>query len=265
MATSQFARELRLMGLTDGSGNLIASTSGSLNVYITGGSALGPVGTADKSTFTYGTSLEQTVGGVYQDTAPTLTAGQAGAVRLTQYRGQHTNLRTAGGVELLGAQLSAASLPVVLASDQVAIPVTGTFWQATQPISGTVTVNPLTNSSIVKAQLQDNSGTAVVLVNSALPTQETRAATSTLSNVASSATNVTLLALNANRLGAMIFNDSTQVLYLKFGATSSVTSYTVQLAANGYYELPTAHLYTGIIDGLWASANGNARVTELTA
>lgn len=34
---------------------------------------------------------------------------------------------------------------------------------STQPISGTVTVNPLTNSSVVKAQLQDNAGTAIVL------------------------------------------------------------------------------------------------------
>lgn len=33
----------------------------------------------------------------------------------------------------------------------------------TQPVSGTITVNPLTNSSVVKAQLQDNAGTAVVL------------------------------------------------------------------------------------------------------
>ena len=33
----------------------------------------------------------------------------------------------------------------------------------TQPVSGTVTVNPLTNSSIVKAQLQDNAGTAIIL------------------------------------------------------------------------------------------------------
>lgn len=32
-----------------------------------------------------------------------------------------------------------------------------------QPVSGTVTINPLTNSSIVKAQLQDNAGTAITL------------------------------------------------------------------------------------------------------
>lgn len=92
----------------------------------------------------------------------------------------------------------------------------------------------------------------------------TIANTATLSNVASSATNVTLLAANTARLGAIFFNDSTAVLYLKFGATASTSSYTVQLATNTSYTLP-APTYTGRIDGLWASANGNLRVTEITA
>lgn len=91
-----------------------------------------------------------------------------------------------------------------------------------------------------------------------------RSSTATLSNVASSASNVTLLAANPKRIGATLFNDSTQVVYVKFGATASNTSYTVQIASNGYYEVP-APVYTGIIDGIWASANGNARVTELTS
>lgn len=117
MSTSQFVRELRLMGLTDGAGNLISSTAGALNVYITGGSSI-TVGTPDKSTFTYGSSNELAIGGVYQDTAPTLTAGTTGAVRLTQYRAFHTNLRDASGNQLLGSALSAASIPVVIASDQ---------------------------------------------------------------------------------------------------------------------------------------------------
>lgn len=88
--------------------------------------------------------------------------------------------------------------------------------------------------------------------------------TATLANVASSATNVTLLAANTARLGATIFNDSTQVLYVKFGATASATSYTVQIAAGGYYEVPQP-VFTGKLDGIWASANGNARVTETSA
>jgi hypothetical protein len=89
-----------------------------------------------------------------------------------------------------------------------------------------------------------------------------RSRTGTLTNVSSSASNGTILASNTAREGATIFNDSTAILYLKFGTTASATSYTVQVAAGGYYEVPFG--YTGIIDGIWASANGNARVTEIT-
>ena len=87
-------------------------------------------------------------------------------------------------------------------------------------------------------------------------------ATGTTTSVASSATNVTLLAANASRFGAMIFNDSTAILYVKFGATASATSYTVKMDAGDYFEVP--YEFVGQIDGIWASANGYARVTEVT-
>jgi hypothetical protein len=87
--------------------------------------------------------------------------------------------------------------------------------------------------------------------------------TSSVTSVASSATNVTLLASNSNRVSAMIYNDSNQRLYIKFGATASTTSFTVQIAAGGYYEFPMP-IWRGRVDGLWASANGAARITELT-
>jgi len=95
------------------------------------------------------------------------------------------------------------------------------------------------------------------------PVKEVKAATSALTNVAGSATNVTVLASNANRLRCIITNDNTSILYLKFGATASATSYTYRL-------LPQASItedkYTGIIDGIWGVAgSGAARVTELTA
>lgn len=52
------------------------------------------------------------------------------------------NLAQLGGAAVsLGSKTSANSIPVVLASDEAALPVTGTFFQATQPISGTVGVN----------------------------------------------------------------------------------------------------------------------------
>jgi len=87
--------------------------------------------------------------------------------------------------------------------------------------------------------------------------------TGTLSSVASSATDVLVLAANANRLGATIFNSSTQILYLVLGTTtSSTTVYSVQIAVSGYYEVPYG--FTGQIRGIWASANGSAKITELT-
>lgn len=84
----------------------------------------------------------------------------------------------------------------------------------------------------------------------------------TLANVASSGTNVTVFAAATGRVNMRtVFNDSTQVLYLKFGATASSSSYTVQLSAGAYYEFPQP-VYGGQVDGIWASANGNARVTS---
>lgn len=83
----------------------------------------------------------------------------------------------------------------------------------------------------------------------------------TLTNVASSTSSVELLAANGKRSGAIIYNDSTAILYVKFGATASTSSYTVQVPSQGSYNLP-APAYAGEVDGIWASANGNARVTE---
>ena len=92
--------------------------------------------------------------------------------------------------------------------------------------------------------------------------RQAASATATLANVASSASSVTLISSNTARKGATIHNDSTQILYVKFGTTASATSYTVKMVADAYYEVPFG--YTGRIDGIWASANGNARTTEMT-
>lgn len=87
-----------------------------------------------------------------------------------------------------------------------------------------------------------------------------RLETATTASVNSSATNVTLFAAgNAN--ARTIYNDSTAVLYVKFGTTASTTDYTVQIASQGYYEFPQP-VYCGEVDGIWASANGAARVTS---
>jgi hypothetical protein len=160
----------------------------------------------------------------------------------------------------------------------------------TQPVSGTITANIGTTGGLAldatltggtqTTRITDGTNTATVKAastaavaadkalvvaispNNSITAAPAKSTTGTSSNVASSATNVTLLASNANRLGATIYNDSNKRLYLKLGATASATSFTQILFGQGYYEVPAN--YSGIIDGIWESANGSARITELT-
>ncbi len=140
----------------------------------------------------------------------------------------------------VGQATMANSLPVAVASNQGAVPV--------GPAAGTA--------------FDTNAGTAGA---NTLRTQAGGSATGTKSNVAGSASSVTILASNTSRKGAIIYNDSTAVLYLDLsGGTAASTSYSVQLPANAYFELPGPNVYNGAITGIWSSATGNARVTEWT-
>lgn len=102
---------------------------------------------------------------------------------------------------------------------------------------------------------------AAVLVKSALKVSE-GASTGTVTSVSGSASNQTLLSANTSRVGATIWNDSTAILYVKLAATATSSSFTYRLASQEVCELPYG--YTGIVDGIWASATGAARVTEYT-
>ena len=153
----------------------------------------------------------------------------------------------------------------------------------TQTISGTVTANAGTgnftvvqstaanlNASVVGTGVAGTPAGGVLTIQGSasgtpIPVTQTivTAGTSTLTNVASSATNVTVLASNTNRRGATIYNDSSSLLYMKLGTTASATSFTIKLFPYSYWEVPFN--YTGEIDGIWASATGAARVDELTA
>lgn len=82
-----------------------------------------------------------------------------------------------------------------------------------------------------------------------------------ITNVDSSATNVTLVSERRGRRGFSVYNDSVQTLYLKYGATATTDDYTVLIPGGTLYEDP--HQYTGRLDGIWAAANGKARVTEV--
>lgn len=157
------------------------------------------------------------------------------------------NLGTIAGVSTAANQLAvqgSASGGTAAASSELV----GGIYNSSAP--------SLTNGQQASLQL-DASGNLKVANN--IPSS----ATSTLSNVASSASSVSLLASNANRKGFMIYNDSTKKVYVKFGATASATSFTVIIQPDGFYEHGDT-IYTGAIDAIWSAANGFARVTELT-
>ncbi len=215
-------------------GTVAATQSGTWNITNVSGTVSLPTGAATESTLS-------TLNGK-------VTACNTGAVVISGALPAGSNVIghvivdsgsiTTGG--LTDTQLRATPVPVSLTSTTI----TGTV-AATQ--SGTWTVQP-----------GNTANTTAWLVKELVST------TSTITSVASSASSVSLLASNSSRLGAMFYNDSTQICFLKFGTTASSTSYTVQLGPNGYYEIPTAHIYTGAIDAIWASANGNMRITELS-
>lgn len=105
-------------------------------------------------------------------------------------------------------------------------------------------------------------GTGNTSLASILAAQSSSAAAVT--NQAASASSAQFLAVTAGRKGLLIFNDCDKALFLKYGATASATSFTVKIAAGGYWEMPSP-IFTGRIDGIWeADPTGSARLTELT-
>lgn len=87
--------------------------------------------------------------------------------------------------------------------------------------------------------------------------------TGTASSVAISATSVTLLAANTDRVTAIIRNDTNQNLYIAHGATATLSS-AIKLKKGDTYFLDVGE-YTGEISGIWdsASGGGNAQITEI--
>jgi hypothetical protein len=85
----------------------------------------------------------------------------------------------------------------------------------------------------------------------------------TKANVSASASSVTILSANSARKRWMVFNDSSVNLYLDLtGGTASTSSYSVKVAPGQLYE-DTQPVVPGAVTGIWDSATGNARVTEL--
>lgn len=87
--------------------------------------------------------------------------------------------------------------------------------------------------------------------------------TATLTNVSAAAADTALLSANPDRRRVILVNDSSSVLYILYGSgTASATNYTWRL--DGYQTLELYDGYLGALKGIWVSATGAARITELT-
>lgn len=119
------------------------------------------------------------------------------------------------------------------------------------------------DTSLGPLQLDSNKN---LKVSGTLTANQGTSATSALSSVAASVSGVQLLASNTSRKAAYIFNDSTATLYIGMVAHASLSTsnYTAQVPPSTLWEMPIYPIYTGEISGIWSSATGNARITELT-
>lgn len=216
--------------------------------------------------------------GAVTETAPATDTASSGLNGRLQRIAQRVTSLIALVPASLGAKTAAASFSVTTATDDALIPLAGALTE-TAPATDTASsglngrlqrvAQRLTSLiALVPASLGQKAMSASLAVvvasdQTTLPAKELRSTTGTESNVSGNASSVTVLASNANRLGATVTNDSTAILYLLLGsATASTTVYSVQLAAGDYYEVPFN--YTGQLTGIWASATGAARVTEMT-
>lgn len=195
--------------------------------------------------------------------ANTVAVAQSGAWVVTANAGTGTFTIGDGGSSItvdsaqlpaaLGQTTMAGSLAVAIASDQSAIPVSDG--------GGALTVD---NGGTFAVQASITGGTVVATQATTWTVTHTKSSSASHANVASSASSVTLLSSNSSRVGCYIYNDSTQILRIKFGSSASATSMVLPLKPQGVYEMPQVSPYTGIITGIWDSADGSARVTELT-
>ena len=111
------------------------------------------------------------------------------------------------------------------------VPVSGTFWQTTQPISGTVNTYPQQGTTATNTDF-------------------------------SSLTSAQLAPAVANRESLTVYNEGSGTLFINVGASCSTTSYQVRLLAGDYWEAPQGQVslqHSGIF-----GTSGTGRVTQVS-
>jgi hypothetical protein len=176
----------------------------------------------------------------------------------------------------LGQKASAASAPVVIASDQAALSVTGTFYQATQPVSASALPLPsgaatvaaqntiATNQNATAAGTSATNAQAVQGVTGGvpLPTTIRSAGTNRSANVTTTAS--VLMAANTSRQGWKIKNDSAVGIWINFDATATAAagSGNILIPAGGYLSSEPGFVETGAMSAIAVSSTAAITARE---
>lgn len=168
--------------------------------------------------------------GAVNETAPASDTASSGLNGRLQRIAQRLTSLIALLPTSLGQKTKANSLAVTLASDQDALPVTGTFWQATQPVSGTITANtgltqPLTDTQL-RATPVPVSGTVTATTGGLTDTQLRASAVPVTANAGTNL-NTSALALDATLTGGTQqakITDGTNVATVKAASTAALAA-----------------------------------------
>lgn len=186
---------------------------------------------------------------VKQDSTPWIISGTSWIPTVTG------SVRVENVVNVSGSNWTPTITGSVVVANQVNV--TGTVG-----IASAVAVTQGTSPWIISGSSWVPTITGSVVVTNKVDVKTTAASASVGFVSASANTNVTIASANPNRLGIIVYNDTSKLLYVKLGVSASVNDYTTQLAKDDNYEVPFG--YQGRIDAFTVGAvTGVVRITEI--
>lgn len=90
----------------------------------------------------------------------------------------------------------------------------------------------------------------------------------TRTTTADQATAAQLVAANTGRVNLLVYNDSTEVLFLRFGGAPTLSDYDFPVAPGQFFNMlrDLGGVYRGAVHGIWENdSTGTARVADYTA
>jgi hypothetical protein len=158
-----------------------------------------------------------------------------------------------GGTVTIAA--GTAQIGSVTASISGTVPVSGTFFQATQPVS-------LASLPALAAGTAQIGSVTASISNTVVTFYPLQGTTVTNSNFTSTTASTTLVSAVAGREVLTVFNEGAGNLHISAGASCTTTAYQVRLSAGDYWECPAGQLSLAHT-AVFATA-GTARVTEIS-